>query len=219
MQEEHALPPPPTHTVLGARLGQQCQGILLNDQCSTHRGCSKRKISACSKPGMAQLLHIPGPGGGKRCKLLGSSACLPDRYQELLLLLSKCSHHMHRDNMIPPHPSPFSSPTHWSSESPSQTFKSIMLLTKSSSWLLIMMDTWGWFIICFRSRSQSCQMPGKGVPRATGLLWGRTRMLTQSSARALGTPLCPATPPLSPAPAIPSDMLMSLGPPWSSASA
>ena len=109
MQEEHALPPPPTHTVLGARLGQQCQGILLNDQCSTHRGCSKRKISACSKPGMAQLLHIPGPGGGKRCKLLGSSACLPDRYQELLLLLSKCSHHMHRDNMIPlifPHATP-----------------------------------------------------------------------------------------------------------------
>ena len=105
MQEEHALPPPPTHTALEAGLRQQCQDILLNDQCSTHRGCSKRKISACSKPGMAQLLHIPGSGGGKMCKLLGSSACLPGRHQELLLLLSKCSHHMHRDNMIPTHPS------------------------------------------------------------------------------------------------------------------
>ena len=103
-------------------------------------------------------------------------------------------------------------------ECPSLTFQSIMLLTKSPSWLLIMMDTWGWFIIFFTSRSQSCHMPGKGVPRETGLVWGRTRTLTEASARALGTPLCPATPPLYPAPAIPSDMLTSLHPPWSSAS-
>ena len=139
----HSLPHPLTlHWELSS--ASDVKVAFLNDHCLAQVGVvPKGKYQLAARLGMAQLLHISGPGRGKRCKLLGASACLPGRHQQLLLLLSECSQHTHRIKMIPPHPSPFSSPTHWSSESPSQTFKSIMSLTKSSSWLLIMMATRG----------------------------------------------------------------------------
>ena len=115
----HSLPNP-----LTLHWDQSCASdvkvVFLNDHCLPQVGVvPKGKYQLAARPGMAQLLHISGQGRGKRCKLLGSSACLPGRHQQLLLLLSECSHHMHRDNMIPPHPSPCSSPTHRSSDSPS----------------------------------------------------------------------------------------------------
>ena len=85
-----------------------------------------------------------------------------------------------------------------------------MKLSKSLSCSLIMTGIWQWFIICFRLRSQSCHMPGKERSQVTGLASGRARTLEQASARALGTPTCPAATITSPGPATPSDTFI----PW-----
>ena len=77
-----------------------------------------------------------------------------------------------------------------------------------------MTETWGWHIICFRSRSQSgSYMPGQEERGASVLVWGGTRILEQASARSWALPVI--LPPLmSSGFAIPSDRLMALGPLW-----
>ena len=59
---------------------------------------------------------------------------------------------------------------------------------------------------------------GQGSAMSNRACLGQNKDADRGIFKGSGHSSCPATPPLSPAPAIPSDMLMSLHPPWSSAS-
>ena len=75
---EHPPPCTPTFTTPGDTLTSDVKVTLLNEHHVPEvQVVPKGEDQIAAGPWMLLHLHLPAQGGGKRCKLLETSACLP----------------------------------------------------------------------------------------------------------------------------------------------